>query len=82
MPSVAEKNGKVIRPVVEQPLPDSRSQFSAASQGRRMFREYYFIQYLLASKHGMVYLTVEGYGNAAAALSTFDDVVATQQWAE
>ena len=47
-----------------------------------MFRDYYFIQYLLTGKRGMVYLTVEGYGDAAKAASSFDDVLAGQQWVE
>jgi len=80
MPGLAEKNGKVLRPVTERELPGARREFSAASQGRRMFRDYYFMQYLLTSKQGMVYLTVEGYGDASKAASYFDDVLATQQW--
>ncbi len=47
-----------------------------------MFRDYYFIQYLLTAKQGMVYLTVEGYGDAAKAVSSFDDVLRGQQWIE
>lgn len=82
MPGLADKNGKVIRPVTERGLPDARSEFLAASQGKRMFRDYYFLQYLLTSKQGMVYLTVEGYGDASKAASYFDDVLATQQWVD
>jgi hypothetical protein len=82
MPGLAEKNGKVIRPVTEQGLPDARYEFSSASQGRRMFRDYYFMQYLFTSKQGMVYLTLEGYGEASKAAAYFDDVLATQQWVD
>jgi len=82
MPGLAEKNGKVLRPVTESPLPDSRVEFSAASSGKRMFRDYYFIQYLLTGKQGMVYLTVEGYGDAAKASSSFDAILADEQWVE
>jgi len=82
MPGLAEKNGKVLRPVTESPLADSRVEFSAVSAGKRMFRDYYFIQYLLTGKQGMVYLTVEGYGDAAKAASSFDEVLAGQQWVE
>jgi hypothetical protein len=82
MPGLAEKNGKVQRPVTESSLADSRVEFSAASAGKRMFRDYYFIQYLIAGKRGMVYLTVEGYGDAAKAASSFDDILAAQQWIE
>jgi hypothetical protein len=82
MRGLAEKNGKVVRPVTESSLPDSSVEFSAASAGKRMFRDYYFIQYLLTAKQGMVYLTVEGYGDAAKAVSSFDDVLRGQQWIE
>ena len=82
MPGLAEKNGTVIRPVTERALADSQFEFSAASQGKRMFRDYYFVQYLLTSKNGMVYFTIEGFGNAAAAASSFDDILATRQWTE
>jgi hypothetical protein len=82
MPGLAEKNGKVLRPVTEFLLADSRVEFSAASAGRRMFRDYYFIQYLIAGKRGMVYLTVEGYGDAAKAASSLDDILTAQQWIE
>ncbi len=47
-----------------------------------MFRDYYFIQYLIVGKRGMVYLTVEGYGDAAKAASSFDDILTAQQWIE
>jgi hypothetical protein len=30
----------------------------------------------------MVYLTVEGYGYAAGAAASFDEVIATQKWIE
>jgi hypothetical protein len=50
MPGFAEKNGRVVRPVTESTLPDSRVEFSAASEGKRMFRDYYFLQYLFPAK--------------------------------
>lgn len=33
-------------------------------------------------KQGMVYLTLEGYGEASKAAAYFDDVLATQQWVD
>jgi len=80
MPGLAEKNGKVLRPVTESLLADSHVEFSAASAGKRMFRDYYFIQYLIAGKRGMAYLTVEGYAHAAKVASSFDDILTAQQW--
>lgn len=47
-----------------------------------MFRDYYFIQYLLTAKQGMVYLTVEGYGDAEKAVVAFDEILTSQQWME
>jgi len=82
MPGLAAKYGKVLRPVTESLLADSHVEFSAASAGKRMFRDYYFIQYLIVGKRGMVYLTVEGYGDAAKAASSFDDILTAQQWIE
>jgi hypothetical protein len=82
MPRLAEKNGTVIRAVTEQLLPGGRFQFSAVSQGTKMFRDYYFLQYLLGSKRAMVYITVEGYGKATDAAASFDKIVESQEWAE
>lgn len=82
MPDLAAKNGKVVRPVAESPSPESRIVFSAASAGKRMFRDYYFLQYLLPAKQGMVYITVEGYGHAVQAAASFDEIIKTSQWTE
>jgi len=82
MPRLAKKNGNVIRQVTELALADSLFEFSAVSQGKRMFRDYYFLQYLLPWKKGMVYLTIEGFGDAATAASSFEQILATQRWIE
>jgi hypothetical protein len=82
MPGLAAKNGKVVRPVTESPSPESRIVFSAASAGKRMFRDYYFLQYLLTAKQGLVYITVEGYGDALQAAASFDEVLRDSQWTE
>jgi len=82
MPGLAAKNGKVVRPVTELITPESRILISAASAGKRMFRDYYFIQYLLPAKQGMVYITVEGFGDASQAAASFDDTLRASQWVE
>ena len=82
MPALAQKNGKVIRPVAEQTQADGRTEFSAVSQGKRLFRDYFFLQYLFSSKRGMAYFTVEGYGDAAAAAESFEKILATQHWSD
>ncbi len=82
MPELASKNGEVLRPVTEYSLPEGRVQFSALSQGTKMFRSYYFLQYLLGSSRLMVYITVEGYGNASEASIRFEKILATQRWDE
>ena len=82
MPRLAAKNGVVVREVTEQALANDRVLFSAASESTRLFRGYYFLQYFLASKRAMVYITVEGYGKASSAIDSFDKIIATQQWIE
>jgi hypothetical protein len=82
MPGLAQKNGKVIRAVAEHALPDGTTEFSALSQGKKLFRDYFFLQYLFSSKRGMAYFTVEGYGDAASAAESFERILATQQWSD
>ena len=82
MPGLASKYGTVLRAVTETHLPEGRVQFSAVSQTQRMLRDYYFLQYLFGSSRAMIYLTVEGYGNAEDAAARFESVLATQRWDE
>jgi hypothetical protein len=83
MPGIAAAHmNEVRRPLTETPLPEGRVQFSTVSQGKKMLRDYYFLQYLLGSQRSMVYMTVEGYGNAEAAAQRFERILATQQWTE
>jgi hypothetical protein len=82
MPGLADKNGTVIRPVTEQRLPGERVQYSSASQSRRGDRDYYFLQYLFGSNRSIVYMTIEGFGRADAAATSFDRIALTQQWRE
>jgi hypothetical protein len=83
MPGVAAAHkNEVRRPLTETALPGGRVQFSTVSQGRKMFRDYYFLQYLLGSPRSLVYMTVEGYGNAEEAARRFERILATQQWNE
>jgi hypothetical protein len=83
MPGIAASHeNEVRRPLTETALPEGRVQFSTVSQGKRMFRDYYFLQYLLGSRHTIMYMTVEGYGNAEAAAQRFERIVATQRWTE
>jgi hypothetical protein len=83
MPGIAASHrNEVRRPLTEIALPDGRVQFSTVSQGKKMFRDYYFLQYLLGSRRSMVYMTVEGYGNAEEAAERFERILATQQWNE
>ena len=82
MPRLAEKNGRVVRPVSERSFPNDRFVVSSASQGSRLLRDYYFLQYLLVSNRTFVYMTVEGYGNAAEAAASFDKTIDTQEWLE
>lgn len=78
--TAAAHQNEVRRPLTETALPDGRVQFSTVSQGKRMFRDYYFLQYLLGSKRSMAFMTVEGYGNAEEAAQRFERILATQQW--
>jgi hypothetical protein len=80
MVELAQKSGKVVRAVTEESLANGRLEFSAVSQGKRMFRDYYFLQYLFTSTRGMVYITVEGYGEAPNAAESFEGILASQQW--
>jgi hypothetical protein len=82
MPNLAAKNGDVIQPVTETELPDGRVMFSAQTKTSRMFREGFFLQYLLASPSAMVYITFEGTGNSKDAAEYFSQVVAKHRWAE
>jgi hypothetical protein len=83
MPGIAAAHqNEVRRPLTETALPGGRVQFSTVSQGKKMFRDYYFLQYLLGSRHTLAYVTVEGYGNAEAAARRFERILATQQWSE
>jgi hypothetical protein len=83
MPGIATSHKQeVLRPLTETALPDGRVQFSTVSKGKKMFKDYYFLQYLLGSNRSMVYMTVEGYGNAEEAAQRFERILATQQWNE
>ena len=82
MPNLASKNGEVVHPVTETELPEGRVLFFAATKTSRMFREGFFLQYLLASQTSMVYLTFEGTGNSKDASEYFSQVVAKHRWAE
>jgi hypothetical protein len=83
MPGIAASHQNEVRqPLTETALPDGRVQFSTVSQGKKMFRDYYFLQYLLGSRRSLVYVTVEGYGNAEEAAQRFQRILATQQWNE
>lgn len=83
MPAIATSHGNTVRrPLAKTELPDGRVQFSIVSQGKKLFRDYYFLQYLLGSSRSLVYMTVEGYGDAEEAAQRFEQILATQQWAE
>jgi hypothetical protein len=82
MPNIASKNGEVVHPVTETELPEGRVLFFSATRTTRMFREGFFLQYLLASPTSMVYLTFEGTGNSKEAVEYFTAVVAKHRWAE
>ena len=83
MPGIAVSHDKTVtRPLTETALPDGRVQYATVSQTKKMFRDYYFLQYLLGSPHGFAYLTVEGYGSAEEKSRQFDAILATQQWNE
>ena len=83
MPGIATSHQNTVhRPLTKTELPDGRVQFSTVSQGKKLFRDYYFLQYLLGSSRSLVYMTVEGYGNAEEAAQRFEQVLATQQWNE
>ena len=82
MPGLASKNGDVLRPLAETALPGNRVQYSTVSQGKKALQDYYFLQYLLGSSRLMVYMTVEGYGNASEAASRFEAILGTQRWEE
>jgi hypothetical protein len=80
MPVLAQKNGRVLRPVTEQALDGGRTEFSAVTQEKRLFRAHFFLQYLFASTPGWAYFTVEGYGEAGPAAESFERILATQKW--
>ncbi|RYF37184.1 MAG: hypothetical protein EOO38_26780 [Cytophagaceae bacterium] len=83
MPGIAASHGKQVhRPLTETALPDGRISFSTISQSKKMFKDYYFLQYLLGSRRSLVYITVEGYGRAEQAAARFEGILATQQWNE
>lgn len=82
MPGLATKNGVVVRPVAEIVSPEGRFQASSVSQGKQQGRDYYFLQYLLGSERLLLYVTVEGFGNALVAADRFEKILATQEWAE
>jgi hypothetical protein len=80
MPELAQKDGAVLRPVTEQALEGGRTAFSAVTQEKKLFRARFFLQYLFASTRGWVYITVEGYGEAAPGAASFENILATQKW--
>ena len=80
MPELAQKNGNVLRPVTEQALEGGRTEYSAVTQEKKLFRAHFFLQYLFASTRGWVYITVEGYGEAPPAAESFERILATQKW--
>ena len=80
MPELAQKNGKALRPVAEQALEGGRTEFSAVTQEKKLFRPQFFLQYLFASTRGWIYITVEGYGDATPAAESFETILATQKW--
>jgi hypothetical protein len=82
MLGISAKNGKPIGAVSETALPDGRALFTAASQGRKLLRPYYLLQYLVASHHGLAYLTVEGFGDAEREAQRFQPILMSQQWLE
>src|SRR5581483_2281232 len=57
MPQLAKTNGDVLRPVTLALQPGGQVQYSSVSQGRKVLRQYYFIQYLFGSSRSIVYLT-------------------------
>ena len=82
MPRLAQKNGKVVRPVTKHELAEGRVIYSAATQDSKLLRDYYFLQYLLGSKRALVYITVEGYGKVSDVAPGFDKTVESADWLE
>ena len=77
MPQVASKGKRVVRPVQKIETGDGHVRYSAVSQSQKLFRDYYFLQYLFGAPQAMVFLTVEGYGNAGDAAKRYDAVPST-----
>jgi len=83
MPGLAASRDKtVLRPLTETALPGGRVQYATVSQAKKMFRDYYFLQYMLGSPSSFTYMTIEGFGNAEEKARQFDAILATQQWDE
>lgn len=79
---LAARTGKVlVRPVSEFPVPEGKVGYSSAAESSGFFGgKSYFLQYALVAPGAIFFFTVEGDGEALAALQWFDAVFATQRW--
>lgn len=83
MAQLAEKRGKLVRPVSELPAPSGKVIYSAATEYSGLFTsQSYFLQYAIASQNTAIYITFEGQGGAEQAMKKFDEIIATQKWGE
>lgn len=84
MTELATKGGKsVVRPLQKIAVPDGKAGYSIASEATSLLRrKSYFAQYLLAARGVVIYITLEGKGEAKPVLERFDAVLQTQTWDE
>ena len=84
MGELATKGGKtVVRPVSEVPVPEGKAGYSVGSEASGILGgKSYFIQYLLAAPGVIIYVTLEGKGEAKPPMERFDAVLGTQKWDE
>ncbi|MBI1397178.1 MAG: hypothetical protein GC151_14495 [Betaproteobacteria bacterium] len=68
----AEKHGEVMRALVRTKSKSNAVIHSIVSQRTRAGRDYFLLQYAVSGQGGVVFFTIEGYGEGAAQTSRFD----------
>lgn len=71
MAPAAAKCGEVLGGVKRSTV-NNAVVYSTASRCRRKRKEYYFLQYAVAGSGGLIFFTIEGFGNSAEQSARFD----------
>lgn len=76
MVASAERQGKVVRSLTRVTSARNAMIHSIASERSRMGKTYYMLQYAVSGHGGIIFFTIEGYGNGGDQAKRFDPMFA------